>query len=148
MKRNYNNLFESILTTILLNFYFASYCFSIYFGVIRAREGTNPVVTFIACTLILFGGTIILFGMLIWDGYSYWNVDENRILYKRFLRKKIIIPLSAEFKVEKKTKSAFIMYEGYTDAYFIEFNNQKAIIYINEKNEDYLEGLFGKYIIQ
>lgn len=148
MKRNYNNLFESILTTILLNFYFGFYCFSIYSGVIRAREGTNLVVTFIVCTLIFFGGTIILFGMLIWDGYSYWNVDENRILYKRFLRKKIIIPLSAEFKVEKKTKSAFIMYEGYTDAYFIEFNNQKAIIYINEKNEDYLEGLFGKYIIQ
>lgn len=88
MKRNYNNLFESRVTTVLLNLCFAIYCCSIYFGVIRAREGTNPVATFIVYTLVCFGGILSLFWMLIWDGYSYWNVDENRILYKRFLIKK------------------------------------------------------------
>lgn len=144
MKRNYNNLFDSICITVLLFVLILFYCIAVYFAVITAREGTNPVVAFISLSLILFGGALICFGLLIWDGYGYWNIDENRILYKKFLRKKIIIPLSMKYNVEKKIKSALILGAYKTYAYVIEFKNQKAIIYINEKNENYLDNLFKK----
>lgn len=119
-------------------------CIAVYFAVITTGEGSNPVVAFISLSLILFGGALICFGLLIWDGYGYWNIDENRILYKKFFRKKIIIPLSMKYNAVKKIKSALILGAYKTNVYIIEFNNQKAIIYINEKNENYLDNLFKK----
>lgn len=79
-KKNYNNLFDSIMTVIIFIFCISFYIMMIYFGVLHPREGTNPIATLIAVTAIFGLISIILLIIIFKYCFEFWFLD-NEIIY-------------------------------------------------------------------
>ena len=107
-KKNYNNLLESIVMTIILIIITCFYLMMIYFGVLHPKAGTNPIITLVVGTVI-FGGLLVLsvIIILIWC-YEYWYIDGESISSKKIFRKKKKILISQIKRVEKRVVDALI----------------------------------------
>lgn len=147
-KKNFNNLFHSVCSTLLLATCVALYLFSLWEGVINHKEGTDPIVTLIICTL--FFGTMIIIELvlIILYGYEYWFLTDDAIYSKKPFKKKVIIKLSEIENVEKNTISTFVFGTYITEAYIICSNEEKITIFIDkEKKLTDLECVLNQFII-
>ncbi len=146
-KRNYNNLFDSIVMTIVFLFGISFYLTMMYFGVLHPREGTNPVATLIVGTAIFGGSSILCLVMILIWCYEYWYLDDKSITSKKIFRKKKVILLNQIEKVEKKVVNALILGNYSSEAYIIYSKKTKIIILIDsrKKYQD-LDNELKKYI--
>ncbi len=146
-KNNFNNLFDSILLTLMTLSYISFYFVSMYYGVLHPREGTNPIAALVGLTITFGGGSIVCITMLIIGCYEYWYLDDVSITSKKIFRKKKVILLNQIEKVEKKTVNAIIFCNYSCEAYIIYSGKTKIIIYINNKKKiQDLENELKKYI--
>ncbi len=146
-RKNYNNLPDSIVMTIVSLIGICFYLMMMYFGVLHPREGTNPVATFIAGTTILGGMSVLsIIIIFIWC-YEYWYLDDKLIYSKKIFRKRKVILLDQIEKVEKKVVNALIFSTYHSEAYIIYSTETKIIILLDSnKKYDDLESILKKYI--
>ena len=147
-KKIYNNLFDSIVMTIVSLITIGFYLLMMYFGVLHPREGTNPFATFIGGTII-FGGLSVLSLIIVFIYcYEYWYLDDKSISSKKLFRKKKVILISQIEKVEKKVVDALIFSTYKSDAYIIYSSETKITILINnQKNHQDLNDILKKHLI-
>ena len=129
-KKVYNNLAESILVTLLMCVFFAFYFLCLWFGVIHAKEGTDPIFTLIASTVVFGGGAVAALIIIVIECYGYWILSDDSLICKKLFRKRRQIKLTEISKVEKK--SVYTLFTCKCDAYFIYSNNYKTVVLINE----------------
>lgn len=131
-KRIYNNLFDSICITILFFVHLVSYFLTLWFGVINANEGTNPIALLIISTLF-FGAMISATTFLIIKFcYGYWILLDDSIIDKKLFSKRIEIRLAEIEKVEKKIVPALVLATYKSEAYIIHSTDIKIIILIGK----------------
>jgi len=145
-RKNYNNLYDSILLTILLVFMVAFYCIILYWGVINAKEGTNTVALFVFDTLLFGFFSIVLIILIIKYCYECWIIEDDSILSKKLFRRKLTIYYKEVLKVEKKVVPAIILSTYKSDAYIIASNYSIITILINKSNEEFLKEIFNNYL--
>lgn len=88
-KKNYNCLFDSIISTIFLIASIGLYSISLWFGVINAKEGTNSILLLIVLTVFFGLSIIFLIFVIIIYCYDYWILLDDSIIYKKlFLKEK------------------------------------------------------------
>ncbi len=134
-KKNYNNLFDSIMTVIIFIFCISFYIIMIYFGVLHHREGTKPVATLIAGTAIFGLISIILLIIIFKYCFEFWFLDNNIIYSKKLLQKRKIIYLDQIEKVEKTKINAWVLGNYSSEAYIIYSTKTKIIILIDSKKK-------------
>ena len=87
-KYQFNNLFDSILITILLIVALSFLILSVYGSYL---QGNMFGIIISSC---LWGSMcVILVPIILLKCYERWYVDEEKIIFKHFLHEKIIIPL-------------------------------------------------------
>ncbi len=120
-----------ILLLVNLVFYFVM----LWFGVIHAKEGTNPTATMLVST-ILFGTMITTTTVLIIKFcFGYWILSDDSIISKELFSKTRRIKFCEIMKVEKKIIPAFILGLYKSNAYIIYSSVNKITILINDKKE-------------
>lgn len=147
-KKNYNNLPESIVMTIISLIVTCFYLIMMYFSAFHPREGTNLIATLIVGTVIIGGLSILSVAIIIIWCYEYWYFDGKSISSKKIFRKKKKILINQIERVEKKVVDALIFGTYQSEAYIIYSAKTKITIIINsEKNYQDLDDELKKYII-
>ena len=148
-KRNYNNLYESIVFTIPFFLFLAFYLLSLWLGVINFNEYNDPIVLLISSTIILGGFMAMAAFVIIKYCYAYWILLDDSIVYKKLFRKKIQIKLAEINIVEQKTIQSIIDPSFLRDAYIIYSNHIKIDILL-QYGKDYsdLNSELAKFIIE
>lgn len=148
-KKNYNNLFDSIMTVIIFIFCISFYIMMIYFGVLHPREGTNPIATLIAVTAIFGLISIILLIIIFKYCFEFWFLDNEIIYSKKLLKKRKIIYLDQIEKVDKTKINAWVLGNYSSEAYIIYSTKTKIIILIDSKKKyQDLDDVLKNYIIK
>ncbi len=146
-KKNFNNLFDSILTVLLFIGSISFYLLLIYVGVLHPKEGTNPVVVLIGLTSTIGLISITLLVIIFIWCFEYWSFNDKIIYSKKLLQKRKIIYLDQIEKVEKKKVSALVYGSYSSEAYIIYSGKVKITILINERKKyKYLDEELKKYI--
>lgn len=146
-KKNYNNLFDSIMTMIMFIFCISFYLIMMYFGVLHPREGTNPVAVLIAGTAIFGLMSIILLIIIFKYCFEFWFLNNKIIYSKKLFQKRKIICLDQIEKVEKRKINAWILGNYSSEAYIIYSSKTKIIILIGDKKKyQDLDDELKKYI--
>lgn len=132
-KKIFNNLFDSVCITLLLFVCLALYFLIIFFGVIKYKDGTNPVLLLMFSSLLFGSMIIVLIVLLIKYCYSYWVISDDFIFSKKMFSKTVVIEFSKIKKVEKKIVSAFVLGTYKSSAYIIHSETEKIVILISER---------------
>lgn len=146
-KKNFNNLFDSIIVTLVLILGISLYLLMMYFGVLHPREGTNPIATLIVGTVYV--GGLLLIGIVIFliYCYEYWYFDDKLIFSKKILGKRKIILFDQIEKVEKKKIQSLVFGLYSSEVYVIYSAKTKITISkSSRKNYDDLDNIMKKYI--
>ena len=145
-KKNFNNLYDSVLETLLLVICLACYLISIYGGVLQ-NEIKNKIIMFIFGS-IFFGVPVIIISIWIINYcYEYWFLDDEEIHSKRLFRRKVSIKLSEIEVVEKKEVVAIILGSYKSNAYIIHSDDKKITVLIREKKQYYdLENALSMFL--
>lgn len=146
MKKRFNNLIDSIYCTLVFLLAFGCCIIFIYLPLAYPNKETNSQLAAIILSVLLVPGPIFVLGLLIWDSYSYWYIKDDVLYYKKPLRRRVIIPLLSNYRVERIKKSRLIFNEDKIDICVFEYNNKKAYIYFSESNKVKFESLLEKYI--
>lgn len=148
-KKNYNNLFDSIMTVIIFIFCISFYIMMIYFGVLHPREGTNPIATLIVGTAIFGLISIILLIIIFKNCFEFWFLDNKIIYSKKLLQKRKIIYLDQIEKIDKTKINAWVLGNYSSVAYIIYSTKTKIIILIDSKKKyQDLDDVLKNYIIK
>jgi len=148
-KKNYNNLFDSIMTVIIFIFCISFYIMMIYFGVLHPNETTNPIVLFIIGTTLFVPIIIILLIITFKYCFEFWFLDNKIIYSKKLLQKRKIIYLDQIEKVDKTKINAWVLGNYSSEAYIIYSTKTKIIILIDSKKKyQDLDDVLKNYIIK
>jgi hypothetical protein len=134
-KRNFNNLFDSLCITLLFFIFLAFYLLIVYFGVINAKESTNPILLLIVSTTVFGIMMAAITVLVIKYCYEYWILSDDSIISKKILSKRTVIKLDEIEKVEKKIVPALILGIYKSEAYIISSKNSKITVLINERRK-------------
>lgn len=132
-KKNFNNLFDSIITIIILIFCIFFYLTMMYFGVLHPNETTNPIVLFIIGTTLFVPIIIILLIITFKYCFEFWFLNDKIIYSKKLFQKRKIIYLNQIEKVEKKKIQAWVLGNYFSEAYIIYSAKNKIIVLINNR---------------
>jgi len=148
-KKNFNNLFDSIITIIILIFCIFFYLTMMYFGVLHPNETTNPIVLFIIGTTLFVPIIIILLIITFKYCFEFWFLDNKIIYSKKLLQKRKIIYLDQIEKVDKTKINAWVLGNYSSEAYIIYSTKTKIIILIDSKKKyQDLDDVLKNYIIK
>ena len=137
-KKNFNNLLDSVLTTLHLLIWCVAYFFVFYSVVFHPQDGKNNTLILIVFTIIC-GISILSLSVLIFIYcYEYWVINDEYILSKKLFRQKRIIKIDQITSITKKEINALIYSVFKSDAYIITNGKDTIKILINDKNELYL----------
>lgn len=128
--KKYNNLFDSIITTILsLISIFMLFCFE-YFGVIMNDNNINKIGTsFFIISIFGFFSIALLFYTFKYC-YEKWWIEDDAVCSKKLLRKKKKILFNEIESINECVIPALIFESYETDAIIIKGkNNTKIEIY-------------------
>ena len=136
-KKIFNNLFDSIIVTVLFLVSVLIYLILLRFCVF-GNNGNN-LISFFICTGFC-GVLMALCAVLFVRGrcFEYWILSDNSIVSKKPFSKKQVVMLSEIEKVEKKIVPALVLEVFRSEAYVIYFKTERIVILIKEK-KDYSE---------
>lgn len=143
-KRYFKNLPDSIFLTV------------VFFMMLLLGSGTavytalyESIDVFLGVTLLWCCIFIIPLALsIVFACYEYWYLKNDTLFCKKLFRKIKSIRLNDIVKAEKKTVVVVAAACGgkYRNAYVIYGNSEKITLVINKKNEQYLNGIFEKYV--
>ena len=131
-KKNFNNLFDSILLLLLELFIILLYVLVMLFGVIR-NETPYKVQVSIICSAFFIPLIISMLIMLLLGCFEWWKIDNEYVAPKKLFRKKIQIEIGAIVSITEEVVPALILGTYKTDAIIIKSNTNKITIYLDKK---------------
>ena len=146
-KKNFNNLYDSIITTLFLIVCLACYLIMIY-GSVLENGIINKIITLVIGSMIFGTAVIIIFIGIINYCYEYWILDEEEIHSKRLFRRMVSIKLSEIKAVEKKEVFAIVLEAYKSNAYIIYSVDKKIVVLIQDKRQyDDLENALSMFLM-
>lgn len=144
-KKNFNNLFDSIVLCFLALGLVGVYSLTIIGG--KINENTNKIVLYTASSIIFIPMIIITIIGILFFCFEWWKIDENSVSSKKLFKKKVIIRLEDIKSVTKEEVGAVILGMGKTDAIVIKSSTEKIVIYLNKNiSIEVIEKLLKKSI--
>lgn len=132
MKKNFNNLIDSIVMTIFTIIEIIVYIFILF--LIFKGNTQHHLLEFLIFTLLFGIPSLVCVISIILGCYGYWYIQNDIIYSKKLFRKKIFINVNDIVTINKKEISAVIFETFKTDAYIIKSKNQTIKIYITKSN--------------
>ena len=134
-KKHFNNLYDSILITLLLVVVIVLAVISVY--ACSLYQNWKVAVAIGA----LFGSVCIASIVLILIyGYQYWTLENDRIILKKLLGKPQIMFREQITSIQKKKVRTILNYS--CDAFVIETPTTRIAIFVNKGNKEILETYF------
>ena len=130
-KKNYNNLFDSIMVLLLSLFLIVMYVIIIVFGCLKNEN--NKVFVCIICSVIFIPAIITTFIMIFHGCFGWWKIDGEHVIYKKLLKKKIQIKSGEIVTITEEVIPALILGTYKTNAIIIKSHTEKIVIYTNKK---------------
>ena len=134
-KKHFNNLYDSILITLLLLVTMILLLISVY----ACSLYLNLKVT-VAIGSLWGSMCITLIVLMLIYGYQYWIIESDRIILKNLLGKPKIIFREQITSVQKKKVCTILNYP--CDAFVIETPTTRIAIFMNKGNKEVLETYF------
>lgn len=132
MKKNFNNLIDSIIMTIFTILEIIVY---IYFVLIFKGNTQHHLLAFLIFTLLFGIPSIVCIISIILGCYGYWCIDGDVIYSKKLFSKKVCINVNDIVTINKKVISAVIFETFKIEAYNI-ISKDKTIKIYNHKNKN------------
>ena len=131
--KKYNNLFDSIIMTILSLISFLFGCCLEYFGVISNDKNINKIVT--SFIIISFCGFMTIVSLFLIFKYCYekWWIEEDAICSKKLLHKQNKILFNDIESISEGIVSALIFETFKSDAIIIKGKGNSKIIILKTK---------------
>ena len=123
---------------------FAGYAILVYLCNINVVTSNNKMATIILSILVLPPLTILAI-LTAFYCFDYYVISPNEIIYKKLLRKKIVISKQEVCSIEKSTVFAMIPSIYRSEAYVISNQKNKIPIFVDEKKELQIRSLLEKY---
>ena len=133
--KGYNNLFDSIISLIVILAGICANAILIYFGWIKNDNPLDPGVMFgfITETIIFLLVVIPCIYTLFDKCFEIWEIREGVVTSKKLLRKRISIKKEEIICIIEKEIPAFIFGKLKTNALIIESSDKTICIYLNDK---------------
>lgn len=125
-KKNYNNLFDSIMVLLLTLFLIVAYFLTILFS--------NNVQVYIISSVILIPAIITLVIMLFIGCFEWWKIDDERVESKKIFKQRIQIKFDEIVSINEEVVPALILGSYKTNAIVIKSQTKKIVIFLNKKN--------------
>ena len=150
MKR-FNNLYDSIFVMIYC-IIGCSISIALVIGIVIPLLVKSQYLGASILFIVLFSLAVIAFWALSEDYFDWWQIDNDKIEYKKLFRKKIILHTADITKIVKFTEKRvglrkipiFYKITSY-EAYAIYNQNNKAIILSTKETKTFLESFFEQF---
>lgn len=135
-KKHFINLGDSIMTALLTLAELSMFILMLYWGVLHAREGTNPTAALIVAIIIFALPFVFCLCILYFLCFQYWIITDTKIIYKKMLRKKTVIDFCRIDRIDRIEKKVVDLYScgiNKREA-FVVYSGKDSITILNDKN--------------